>query len=122
MKTLKEIKSELNAKIMAMEVKAKTKVRETLQWMSDNKELVAILTPVVIAGVKEGHRVVRSIDRKNDLRKEQELKDLYIYDFSTRRYVKLRRKMKNHEQIEYDTRKRNGESVTQVLASMGLLG
>ena len=121
MKTVEEMKSEFNAKKTAFEIKAQVKAREFMNWASANKEVIIAVAPVAIAAVKGVNGMVRTIDRKVDLRKEQQLKDLYIYDRSMGKYLKLRRKLTSREQVEFDMRKRSGESAAQILASMRLL-
>ena len=121
MKTVEEMKSEFNAKKTAFEIKAQVKAREFMNWANANKEVIIAVAPVAIAAVKGVNGMVRTIDRKVDLRKEQQLKDLYIYDRSMGKYLKLRRKLTSREQVEFDMRKRSGESAAQILASMRLL-
>ena len=73
---------------------------------------------LIIRGVGN---TIRSVDRKIDLKREQDLQDLYIYDHSLGMYHKLRRPMKPSEKIEIDRRRQMGESKIQILSSMGLL-
>ncbi len=122
MKTFEEMKSELNAKWTGFTIKAKVKAHETFEWMKENKEIVGtIIVPTGIILIKTATGLVKSIDRKIDLQKEQNLKDLYIYDRSLGYYHELNRKLTPSEALEIDRRRSNGETMAQILASMKLL-
>ncbi len=121
MKTWKEIKQETSDKIWFAKEKAKRKAEAVVQWCSENKELAIAMIPVGFMFIRGVGNTIRSVDRKMDLKKEQELQDLYIYDHSLGMYLKLRRPLKPSEKIEIDRRRNNGESKIQILSSMGLL-
>lgn len=122
MKTFEEMKSELNAKWTGFTIKAKVKTREAFEWMKENKEIVGtIVVPAGIVLIKTATGLVKSIDRKIDLQKEQDLKDLYVYDRSLGYYHELKHKLSSSEALEIDRRRSNGESMAQILASMKLL-
>lgn len=65
--------------------------------------------------------LVKRADRNAAIRKEQELKDRYIYDRSLGKYWKTRKVPSTGEQLEIERRKRNGESMGDILSSMRLL-
>lgn len=121
MKTWNEIKVGFDTKMWELRVKAEAKKQQVNQWIQDNKEIVIAMIPVGIVALRGFTNTVKSIDRKIDMKKEQELKDKYVYDHSTGMYLKLRRPMKYSEHIEFDRRRQEGESKIQILASMGLL-
>lgn len=122
MKTFNEFKSEVNAKWTGFVVKAKVKTHDALEWMNANREVVGtVLVPAGIVAVKTVTGLVKSVDRKIDLKKEQDLKDLYIYDRSLGYYHELKHKLSSREALEIDRRRNNGESMAHILASMKLL-
>lgn len=122
MKSFEDIKSEMNARWTGFTFKAKCKTRQAIEWMKENKEITAgILIPVGITVIKTVSGIAKSVDRKIDLKKEQDLKDLYIYDRSLGYYHELNRKLKPSEALEIDQRRSNGETMAQILASMKLL-
>lgn len=121
MKNYTELKSDLSMKVAKAKEKTKKAAIEAANWAVENKEVVIALAPVAIGMVKGTKSIVHSVDRKMDIRKEQNLKDLYIYDRSMGRYLKLRKKLSSNEQLEIERRKRNGESLCSILASMKLL-
>lgn len=122
MKTFEEMKSELNAKWTGFTVKAKVKVCKIFEWTKENKEIVGtIVVPTGIVLIKTVTGMVKSVDRKIDLRKEQDLKDLYVYDRSLGYYHELKHKLSPSEALEIDKRRSDGESMAQILASMKLL-
>lgn len=101
--------------------RTETKIRGFGNWISQNKEVAIAAIPFAIVGLKTANNAVRAASRKSDLKKEQELKDLYIYDRSIGKYHKLRRPMRTSEMLELDRRRANGESMIRILDDMRLL-
>ena len=121
MRTFKEIKADVDYKIWSFKQDVKWKFERTVQWCEDNKELAIALVPVGIVAFKTVTKMVMSVDRKIDLKRQEDLQELYVYDHSLGVYLKLRRPLKPSEKIEIDRRRQNGESKVQILASMGVL-
>ena len=65
--------------------------------------------------------LVKRHDRHAAIRKEQELKDRYIYDRSLGKYWKTRKAPSTGQQLEIERRKKAGESMGDILSSMRLL-
>ena len=121
MKSLEDIKADAQAKWIGFQYRVETKVRAAAQWAADNKEVALGVLAVAGVAIRETAKVVRGINNSQNLKKEQELQDLYVYDHSLGMYHKLRRPLKPSEKIEIDRRRANGETKIQILASMGLL-
>lgn len=121
MKTFEDVKSDVSVWWYGVKWNARMKFNATKKWCEDNTELAIAMIPVGLVVIKGIGSTVRSIDRKIDLKKEQEFQELYVYDHSLGMYHKLRRPLKPKEKIEIDRRRQNGESKLQILASMGLL-
>lgn len=121
MKTWNEIKADIDQKFWEFKLNAEFKLKSLVQWCTENEELAIAMIPVGIAAVKGVTSCVKSIDRKIDLKREQDLQDLYVYDHSLGMYHKLRRPLKHSEKIEIDHRRQEGETKIHILASMGLL-
>lgn len=121
MKSFEEIKSDVSIWWYGVRWNAKRKFYNTVKWCEENKELALAMIPVGLMVIKGVGNAARSIDRKIDMKREQDLQDLYIYDHSLGMYHKLRRPLKPSEKIEIDRRRANGESKIQILSSMGLL-
>lgn len=121
MKSFKEIKEDVGLKVWEIRYKAQKKFDATVKWCEDNKELAIALIPVGLLAMRSIGNTVKSIDRKIDLKKQEDLQELYVYDHSLGVYHKLRRPLKPSEKIEIDRRRQNGESKVQILASMGVL-
>ena len=120
-KTFKEIKDDISIRLWTLQYKAERTVRSGVKWCEENKELAIAMIPVGMFAIKSIGNTIHSIDRKIDLKKEQNLQELYVYDHSLGMYHKLRRPLKPSEKIEIARRRENGESKIQILASMGLL-
>ena len=121
MKNVKEYKEDVYIWWYGVQWNAKQKFKATVKWCEENKELALAMIPVGVVAVKGIGNAIRSVDRKIDMKKEQELQDLYVYDHSLGMYHKLRRPLKPSEKIEIDRRRAEGESKVQILSSMGLL-
>lgn len=104
-------KEELKNKVLTTKYKAEN-------WYHKNKSWVA---PVISIGLTVTPFIVRFATKRTNLMKEQQLKDLYIYDRSHGHYWELRRKLSTRELLEIDRRKDKGESLVDILESMRVL-
>ena len=122
MQEKRSVKDVISFKLWNLEQDIKIGVRKSVEWFNENKEFaITVAIPMTIAVVGGVNKMARSIDRKMDLKKEQELKDLRVYNRSTGDYLTLRRKMSAKEQVQFEARKRNGEPTAMILNEMGLL-
>ena len=111
-------KTMLKFKIEGYKRKAKAKVDEAWQLCKEHPE-EAFMLATTVAGSALG--LARRHDRNVAMKREQELKDRYIYDRSIGKYWKTRKAPSVGEQLEIERRKRNGESMGDILSSMRLL-
>ena len=112
--TFTEIKEATKKKAKELYYGGRLIADDVLDWAVENPEKAAI----VGAGLTYIAKNVPKIKRAKD---EQDYRDRYIYNRSTGSYIKLRKPMTVRQQCEFDERKRNGESVTQILLSMRLI-
>lgn len=98
--------------------KLKQKANNVKWWLYDNKEMIMVLGPSVIAGVAT---VAKTVGKRVNLKKEEDLKDLYCYDRSLGHYWQLRRELTNKEWLEIDARKKNGERLADILEELKVL-
>ena len=122
MKTMEEIKTDLSIWWYGVKWNAKRKFDSAVKWCEDNKELAIAMIPVGIVAIKSVGNSVHSFERKRNLEKEQELKEMYVYDHSLGMYHKLRRPLTASEKVLISSKVKNGEQKVDVLARMGLLG
>jgi len=99
----------------------KAKVKACQEFVCENAETIAALSPMIIYGGRSITGMLRNAHRSMNLRKEQDLKDLYCYDRSLGHYWALRRKLTNREWTEIDKRKRAGEKLGEILNQMKVL-
>lgn len=88
------------------------------KFWRENKDIIIVVAPIA------GSILVKQMthtNKKKQLKSEQDLKDLYIYDRKKGHYWPLQRKPKASEWIEIDARRENGEELYNILASMDLL-
>lgn len=95
-----------------------TKWRETKRWVSDNKEILAVVVPAVIGGAAT---IAKVAGRHHNLQKQEAMKNLYCYDRSLGHYWALRRELSNREWLEIDRRKKNGERLSDILKELNVL-
>lgn len=107
-KTFKESVKDFSA---ACKEKAKETFYGAKDFYNENKEFLLVLSPFMIGGVK--WFITRK--EKND---ERDDKELYVWDASIGGWHCLRRPLRPSEKIELDRRKRDGESISEILASM----
>lgn len=105
----------------AAKEKTQEKVQKAADWARENKEVVIAAAPIGLALFRELLKRFRIFERSLQQRREQRDKDLRIFDRSTGRWLHLKRKMDIYDQIEFDERKRSGQTTTQILKEMGLL-
>ena len=86
--------------------------------LENHKELVICAIPVV-AGVVGS--VVKNVGKNNTLRREQHLKDNYIWDPKAGMHFETRRKLSANQKLEFASRRDKGESVADILRSMHVL-
>ena len=93
------------------------KVDKAVNWVKENKEIAIAAMPVGLAVIKSISKAVQSLER----RQEEELRERRIFDHSSGKWIHLKRKMKAIDHLEFDQRKRQGQTTTQALSEMGLL-
>ena len=100
----------------------KEKIKETLnkglKWASENKELAAILATTTIGATA---KTAKFVGKRVNLKKQEQLKDLYCYDRSLGHYWRLRRELTNSEWVEIDRRKQQGERLADILEELKVL-
>lgn len=104
-------KREFKAKVSA-------KLQKGKDWIVKYKNEIVTITPIVVGGIAT---VAKVVNRRINLRKQEQLHDLYCYDRSLGHYWRLKRELSNNEWLEIDRRKKNGERLSDVLSDMKVL-
>ena len=117
--TMKDFEKESKRKEFKENVKRK--FSNAVNFVSDHKEEIMILTPIIIAGITGVTKVSKGMIRNHNLNKEQDLKELYCYDRSLGHYWKLRKPLSNNDWMTINNRKKNGETLADILSSMNVL-
>lgn len=94
------------------------KLQQCADYMRENKDVLMIVVPIAAGGVST---IVRTIVKHSHLRKEEMLKERYIYDRSLGAYWKLKRKLKKSEQLEIARRRETGRSLGNILNDLNLI-
>lgn len=106
------------AKKREFKEKVNSKIQSGKEWLERNKETVIAAAPVVIGSIAG---LVKAVNKRNNLHKQEVLKDEYCYDRSLGHYWRLRRPLSNKEWLEIDKRKKNGERLSDILDEMKVL-
>ena len=113
---MREVKREVR------KYKFKKKVKEITNdiwcFIDDNRELIIVVGPVLLGAITTGIKVV---GKNINLRKQEKIKDLYVYDRSLGHYWLLRRELTKKEWVEVNKRKANGERLADILSEMKVL-
>lgn len=103
----------------------KNKIKQTfndgVMWVEQHKETLIVATPLLLGAGKVVSKIGKAANKKADLNKEKDLKELYCYDRSLGHYWKLRRKLTNSEWTTIENRKKNGERLSDILNDMRVL-
>ena len=118
MKKVKDIFNDIKREADLIAWKAGQKAKRALKWCTDNKEISVILIPIIGGFVMT---VIKTVIKDNNIRKETMLKELYVYDRSLGHYHKLRRPLKTSEWMKINERKKNGETLADILYSLNVL-
>ena len=111
-------KTMLKFKIEGYKRQAKEKLGQAWELCKEHPAEAFALGTTCVGGLIG---IVKRCDKHAAIRKEQELKDRYIYDRSLGKYWKTRKVPSTGQQLEIERRKKNGESMGDILSSMRLL-
>lgn len=108
------LKDNIKNRTEHLKQEAKKKLLDLECWCINHKEIIAIATPIVIAGLKKTNKL------RNE-REEERHRNQTIYDRSEGHYWNLRRSPTQSEWGEINYRHRQGEPYYSILISMNLL-
>lgn len=112
------IPDENETRFQRIKREAKAKANQAWNWAKQNKEAaIAIATVTITAGTT----LVKVVGKNINLHKQESVKNLYCYDRSLGHYWRLRRELSNAEWLEIDTRKKNGERLSDILSELKVL-
>lgn len=94
--------------------KGKEAIKGAAQWVSENKEITAM---IVIGGYRLGKQGLHYLEMKESKTR----RDTMFYDDKTRKWERSRRKLRRWEYDELIERKARGEYVHNILKDMDLL-
>lgn len=92
--------------------------QKALRWWEDNKAAVCVVVP--IGGAVIG-KTIKSLSGIIARHQNLKSKDLRCYDTSLGHYWELRRRLSNRDWTEINRRRRNGESLGDILDDLGVL-
>ena len=99
----------------------KRKAREGWNWVKDNKEMVIVCIPVACAAVTGVCKITSKAIQVHKVNREEMIKNTYIYDPSLGFYWPMKRALTGAEKLEFDARRKAGETTGEILRSMKVL-
>lgn len=110
----------MNIKQKAQEFKDKVifRTKQAYVWCKENPEMAVAFGSMIFAG---GKYLGKAAIKHQQVKEQEDVKNLYCYDRSLGHYWKLRRELRNDEWIEIDRRKQQGERLSDILYSMRVL-
>lgn len=98
--------------------KVKAKLAEAWEFCKEHPTESFALATAAVGGL---FGIAKRADRQATIRKEQDLKDRYVWDASIGQWWTMRKKPTSGQKLEIERRKKNGESMGDILSSMRLL-
>lgn len=80
-----------------------------------------IAIPVAVTLATGAVKITKLVLKHQNLKQEEHNKEEYCYDRSLGHYWALRRPLSNKEWLEIDSKKRNGERLSDILSEMKVL-
>lgn len=108
-------------KKLKWEMKKKQFKEAVIQKLHQGAELIRQNRELLIVSIPAAAAVGKSLIRRGKVRNEERNKNLYCYDRSLGHYWRLRRPLTNKEWTSINSRKKNGETLGDILESMKLL-
>lgn len=108
----------LKDKIADAKISAKWKIDDFKIWCSNHRSEIVVFGPIIISSTVE---IAKILTKRHNVNEEKRLKDNYIYDRSAGHYFELKRKLKSSEWLMIEQRKKEGESLGEILQAMKVL-
>lgn len=121
MSKMEEFKSKLHKKAWEVKHDASWKLHRTSEWIRNNRDVIIAAIPIAVAAVSGTTKIVSKAIARGNLKREQQLRDRYIYDRSLGAYWELKRAPSQAEMLSISKRRKNGESFGEILSSMKLV-
>lgn len=103
--------------------KAWTKKEKFVNWVKDYPQEAAVFGSVVIVGADKLFKGIKKLKELQPTQAEldREWREHHVYDRSLGMYFPLKRKMSPRECMDFEQRKKRGETTGDILRSMNLL-
>ena len=101
--------------------KAKETGKKAVTVMRENTDVIILVMPVVCTVIGGTTKIATKMIQQHNINKEIDFRQRTIYDRSLGRYIELRKPLTTRQAIIIEERRANGERLTSILDSMGLL-
>lgn len=118
MKVSFKLNEEQRERLNNFKTRVKYRTGQAIAWTVDHAEIVV---PIVLAAIPAGAKIIHSTNRARAEAIEQKRRDVDWYDPVAGEHVITKRKLTPKEKCEVARRRREGETVTEILYDMGLI-
>lgn len=96
------------------------KARQASAWIRTNQELLVVAIPAA-ATATSASKIARTVFHRSNMKREERERQTNWYDPSLGHYWQLKRPLKQSEQLLVNQRRKSGESLGDIFASMKVL-
>lgn len=101
--------------------RVKRGLKSGIDWVVENPEAATLIVTVGGAAIGGGCKLAKTAIRSHNLKKEEYLKDCYIYDRSLGMYLHTKRPLNNKDYVTINERRDHGEKLSNILVDMNIL-
>ena len=99
-----------------------TKLNNGKVWAENHPEYILLFGPMILgAGISLVGGTAKFIRKQSGLKKQKDLKELYVYDPSLGHYWRLKRKLNNSDWVKIEDRRQKGQALGTILNDLKVL-
>lgn len=100
---------------------ATKKAKQASSWIRENQALLTVAIPAAAATTASTSKIVRTVFHRSNMKREERQRQCAWYDPSLGHYWQLKRPLRQSEQLLVNQRRKNGETLGDIFASMKVL-
>lgn len=95
--------------------------KRTSEWVKQNRDALIVAAPAMAATAASVTKGARIVLHRHNVRRDERTRQTNWYDPSLGHYWQLKRPLKQSEQLLVNQRRKNGETLGDIFASMKVL-
>ena len=101
-----------------LKLKARLKYLKIRSFCLENKEFVSVAVPLIVGS---SIKICKYVSKRKNIKKQEDLKERYIYDRSEGHYWELKRPLRTDEWAYVSKERAKGRSYADILLSLKVL-